>query len=60
MNYTEINSPTHKRIALVAHDNRKSMLIQWCQQHSSLLEGHTLFATGTTGVKLEQKKQCCR
>lgn len=43
-----------KKIALVAHDNRKADLIQWCLQHREKLSNHDLFATGTTGLRLKQ------
>ncbi|WP_226644498.1 methylglyoxal synthase [Microbulbifer variabilis] len=46
--------PASKRIALVAHDNRKGAMIQWCLRHRSLLEKHSLLATGTTGGKIEE------
>lgn len=46
--------PATKRVALVAHDNRKSALIQWCDRHRGLLERHHLLATGTTGSQLEE------
>ncbi|WP_288132678.1 methylglyoxal synthase [Microbulbifer sp.] len=42
-----------KRIALVAHDNRKASLIQWCEQHRAVLEQHELLGTGTTGSRIE-------
>jgi len=42
-----------KRIALIAHDNRKQDLLEWVQTHRSLLANHELFATGTTGKLLE-------
>jgi methylglyoxal synthase len=43
-----------KSIALVAHDNRKDDLIQWCMRHNNHLVGHLLYATGTTGKRLEE------
>ncbi|GAB2880611.1 methylglyoxal synthase [Microbulbifer echini] len=46
--------PASKRVALVAHDNRKKAMIQWCLRHRSLLEKHSLLATGTTGGKIEE------
>ena len=42
-----------KRIALVAHDNKKQDLLEWARFNRSLLAGHELFATGTTGTMLE-------
>lgn len=45
--------PATKRVALVAHDNRKDAMIQWCLRHHCLLKQHQLLATGTTGGKIE-------
>jgi methylglyoxal synthase len=48
---TEIgtNWNAHKRIALVAHDNKKQDLIEWALYNRELLAQHELYATGTTG-----------
>jgi len=43
-----------KRIALVAHDNKKGDLLEWAAYNKELLAGHDLFATGTTGRVLEE------
>lgn len=44
-----------KRIALVAHDNKKNDLVAWAGQHLAELQQHDLFATGTTGKRLSEK-----
>ena len=44
-----------KRIALVAHDNKKADLLEWAKFNCELLAGHDLFATGTTGDILERQ-----
>jgi methylglyoxal synthase len=41
-----------KRIALIAHDNKKESLIEWARFNKELLAKHELFATGTTGQLL--------
>ena len=37
-----------KNIALIAHDNKKGEIIEWCKQHEDILKKHFLFGTGTT------------
>ncbi|MFZ6025457.1 MAG: methylglyoxal synthase [Bacteroidota bacterium] len=44
-----------KRIALVAHDHKKSDLMEWVAHNSNVLSKHELFATGTTGKLIEEK-----
>jgi len=44
-----------KRIALVAHDNKKLDLIDWAIFNRTALARHELFATGTTGRLLEER-----
>ena len=44
-----------KRIALIAHDNKKEDMLQWAKYNCDLLEKHDLYATGTTGLLLEKE-----
>ena len=36
-------------IALMSHDNRKDLMVQFCTAYAGILSKHTLFATNTTG-----------
>jgi methylglyoxal synthase len=44
---------SRKRIALVAHDNKKQDLLEWALYNREMLAKHDLLATGTTGKLLE-------
>ncbi len=46
---------TCKTIALVAHDNCKTDLVEWAEYNRETLAGHELVATGTTGNILEHE-----
>lgn len=35
-------------IALIAHDNRKELMVELCIAYKTILQQHTLYATGTT------------
>lgn len=53
MSHTRIISG-QKRIALIAHDNKKKDLIEWAVHNKTFLSQHELIATGTTGKLLEE------
>ena len=44
-----------KKIALVAHDNKKRDLLDWAKYNRILLAHHKIYATGTTGELLEKE-----
>lgn len=44
-----------KNIALIAHDNEKPKIIQWCMDHSEVLKHHNLYGTGTTARLITDK-----
>jgi methylglyoxal synthase len=44
-----------KRIALIAHDRLKPALVEWARSHIEELRRHELYATGTTGSRLEKE-----
>ncbi len=53
MSHTRIISGK-KRIALIAHDNKKKDLVEWAVHNKTFLSQHELIATGTTGKLLEE------
>ena len=55
MVYKKITMEPNKKIALVAHDNKKRDLIEWSKFNRDLLAHHKVFATGTTGSLLEKE-----
>jgi methylglyoxal synthase len=44
--------PRRKRIALIAHDNCKTEMLEWARFNRETLSTHELHATGTTGALL--------
>lgn len=44
-----------KNIALIAHDNEKPKLIEWCIEHKEILKNHKLYGTGTTARMITDK-----
>ena len=41
-------------IALIAHDSKKELMVQFCMAYRHILEQHRLLATGTTGRLVEE------
>jgi methylglyoxal synthase len=44
-----------KKIAVVAHDNKKRDLVEWARFNRDLLAHHKVYATGTTGTLLAKE-----
>ena len=55
MTIKKIPMMADKRIALVAHDNKKRDLVEWARFNRDLLAHHKVYATGTTGSLLERE-----
>ena len=55
MAHKKIAMALDKKIALVAHDNKKGDLVEWAKYNRVLLAHHRLYATGTTGEILERE-----
>ena len=55
MTHKKIAMELDKKIALVAHDNKKGDLVEWAKYNRVLLAHHRLYATGTTGEILEHE-----
>lgn len=41
-------------IALIAHNNKKDLMIDFCTAYKVILQKHNLFATGTTGSMIRK------
>ena len=54
MNGETVLMKKRKKIALVAHDNKKEDLLEWVKFNKYLLSLHELYATGTTGKIIEK------
>ena len=55
MAHKKIAMQPNKKIALVAHDNKKRDLLEWAKFNRTLLAHHEVYATGTTGLVLERE-----
>ena len=53
-----------RRVALIAHDNRKQDLLEWARFNRGTLASLQLFGTGTTGRLIREELglevHCCR
>ncbi len=47
-NFITLTIEKQKNIALIAHDNKKKELIEWCEANKEILKQHFLCGTGTT------------
>ena len=54
-NYITLTNGKKKNIALIAHDNKKADLIEWCEQNKNILTQHFLCGTGTTARMITDK-----
>lgn len=52
---TDLPARTGRRIALIAHDNKKQDMLEWAGYNLPLLARHQLFATATTGRLLKDQ-----
>jgi len=55
MIYKKFAMEHDKKIAVVAHDNKKQDLVEWAKFNRTLLAHHKVYATGTTGMLLERE-----
>jgi len=55
MTYQLIPMQIRKRIALLAHDNKKDDWLKWGKFNPNSLREHEIFASGTTGCMLEKE-----
>ncbi|KGR79531.1 methylglyoxal synthase [Ureibacillus manganicus] len=43
------------KIALIAHDHKKDSLVEFAIAYKEILKQHTLYATGTTGQRIQDE-----
>jgi methylglyoxal synthase len=43
------------RLALVAHDQKKDLMVAWAERHRDVLAGCDIVATGTTGGRILER-----
>lgn len=54
-NFITLTIGKQKNIALIAHDNKKPDLINWCEENKEILKNHFLCGTGTTARMITDK-----
>lgn len=42
------------KIALIAHDRKKNLIVQMTTAYREILANHQLYATGTTGLRIQE------
>lgn len=52
--YITLTIGKQKNIALIAHDNKKTELIEWCMVNKEVLKKHFLCGTGTTAKMITE------
>lgn len=53
--YITLTIEKQKQIALIAHDNKKKELIDWCNENKEILKHHFLCGTGTTAKMITEQ-----
>lgn len=53
--YIKFTLPAKKTIALIAHDGKKQILINWVEKNKRILRNHNLVGTGTTARLITEK-----
>lgn len=53
--YVTLSIGQQKNIALIAHDNKKPELLDWCDWNKEILQKHFLSGTGTTAKMITDR-----
>ena len=53
--YISLTIGKQKNIALIAHDNKKKDIIDWCRKNKDILSKHFLCGTGTTAKMIADR-----
>lgn len=53
--FIKFTLPSKKNIALIAHDSKKALLVDWVNQNKDILKNHSLCGTGTTARLLTDR-----